>query len=275
LLTNLLLALTIATEPTQHVERHLDGALDLLRARRTDGLSVEQRANRHALVNALVAYRHAGRFPQNRTHATFTPVFVDPVTGVHCAMGALLALTGREDIVARVVATDNHVRVRELAGDAEFVAWLDEHGLTLDEAARVQPAYEPPIEPNVYGPEDHWENSLALAAGLIAANILVPASQFAAVPQPSARLARVGILVGLAGVGVGLASAGRDGDPTLVKTMVATGALGTLISVRRFAIPTTTATATRFGDRRGYAATIAPVVDPQRGALGLQLHLRF
>ena len=69
------------------------------------------------------------------------PYFVDRKTGTLCAVGFLLASTGRADIVDRVAGVNNNVYVAELAGDTAFTAWLVEQGITLDEAARIQVPY--------------------------------------------------------------------------------------------------------------------------------------
>lgn len=70
------------------------------------------------------------------------PYSIDSVTDVHCAVGHLMAQTGYGALARRIAAADNHVRVMDLRGDAEVEAWLETHGLTLEEAARIQPAYE-------------------------------------------------------------------------------------------------------------------------------------
>lgn len=44
-------------------------------------------------------------------------------------------------MVAEVARTNNHAYVAELAADARFVAWLCAAGLTVEEAARIQPRY--------------------------------------------------------------------------------------------------------------------------------------
>ena len=133
----------VRTAAQAHVQQHLDGALRLLETRDLRGLSEAQRRNRAGVVAMLREYRDAGRYPQNRDFAgQRVPYFVDPVTDVHCAVGYLMARTGQEATVRRIAAANNHVRVMDLADDADVRAWLDTHGLTLEEAARIQPWYE-------------------------------------------------------------------------------------------------------------------------------------
>lgn len=122
---------------------HFDVVLAELAARDPSALDPAQRTRRLALLDTLRAYRDRGHFPQNHDFpGRAVPYFVDRRSGARCAVGHLLAATGRHDVVDRVAAADNHVRVPALAGDTAFTAWLDRSGLTLAEAARIQPAYQ-------------------------------------------------------------------------------------------------------------------------------------
>lgn len=128
------------------IRRHFDGALDLLAARDLSTLTPAQRAGRAALATRLRAYRDQGVFPHNYDFpGEAVPYFVDRRTGTRCAVAHLMESTGRGDMVARVAAMDNNIRVMELAGDAEFRAWLEENGLTIEEAARIQVPYIGPM----------------------------------------------------------------------------------------------------------------------------------
>jgi hypothetical protein len=151
-------ALSAATWPaTDAHQRHwsyyqtrLDTILGELRARDVSGLSQSQRANRARNIETLRRYRDIGEFPRNYDFAEATPYFVDRKTGTLCAVAYLLDARGRRDIVDRVAMTNNNVWVDELSGDAQFRSWLDEQGLTLAEAARIQVPYaEPQPEPIV------------------------------------------------------------------------------------------------------------------------------
>lgn len=56
-------------------------------------------------------------------------------------MGHLIESSGGGDLVQRISLEQNYARVRELAELPELVSWLEASGLTLDEAATIQPAY--------------------------------------------------------------------------------------------------------------------------------------
>lgn len=124
----------------RRVRHHLAGAEAMMRARELSGLSPAQRTMRAFVVAELRRYRLRGVFPRNHYHRELTPQFVDE-HGVRCAMAHLLHVTGFDDLVERVRRAKNDVRIRELAGDPELLAWLLMVGMTLDEAARVQPSY--------------------------------------------------------------------------------------------------------------------------------------
>lgn len=105
------------------------------------GLTPAQLEARHRLIHLLREYIDAGRFPVNDVSPERTPIFIDR-GGTRCAMASLIERTGHGALVARVARTNNLARVHQLAADAELGQWLTAHGMTLDEAARVQPSYD-------------------------------------------------------------------------------------------------------------------------------------
>jgi hypothetical protein len=123
------------------IRAHLENVEHELLAADVSALSAEQRAARAYHIAVLREYREAGEFPHN--HAApdrRVPVFVDE-HGMHSAVGYLIARSGRPDIVEHVRSTRNHATVHELADEPALREWLAQAGLTLDEAARIQPAY--------------------------------------------------------------------------------------------------------------------------------------
>ncbi|MYE35825.1 MAG: hypothetical protein F4X23_13325 [Gemmatimonadales bacterium] len=153
---------------TRRIHGHLLDVEGVLRRRATDALSASQRERRNTALNWLREYRERGEFPRNHTHADRVPVFVDE-HGTPCAVAYLLQRSGREDLVREVASTDNNVYAWELAGDARFSEWLDETGLTLDEAARIQPAYAD----GCFCPRDAASNTWRYVAPLSAGSALV------------------------------------------------------------------------------------------------------
>jgi hypothetical protein len=98
---------------------------------------------RKLLLEELALYREAGRFPKNRVFANaFMPCFIDG-EGTRCAMAHLLEVGGASKLAAEIAATRNYAFIAELADDPRLVAWLDAAGITVGEAARIQPGYCP------------------------------------------------------------------------------------------------------------------------------------
>ncbi|MBX3229867.1 MAG: hypothetical protein KIT84_05990 [Labilithrix sp.] len=131
---------TLASEITR-IRGHFDGALALLDARDVSGLDRAAQLTRMLLRQALVEYQAGGVFPLNHDFAAgLRPTFVDD-HGTRCAMAHLMDLGGASELVSEVAAKANHAYVDELAADPRFLAWLNAAGLTVEEAARIQPGY--------------------------------------------------------------------------------------------------------------------------------------
>jgi hypothetical protein len=147
------------------VRGHLAAVEAALLAADVSQLTPAQRAARSHHIAILREYRDAGVFPHNHTVADRrVPVFVDE-HGTHCAVGYLLARDGHHEVVERVRTTRNNATVPELADDPDLVAWLAQAGLTLEEAARIQPWYGPinaPVETN----DRFYRNATFVATGL-------------------------------------------------------------------------------------------------------------
>ncbi len=139
------------------VRAHLEDAERRVHANASDDLPDDVSARRRAVLAHLRRYIEDERYPINRVCEHPTPVFVDE-GGARCAMAALLEATGRDDLVARVARTANLARVSALALDEEFASWLGHHGVTVDEAAAIQPAYHAHTETD-------WRPTVAVFAG--------------------------------------------------------------------------------------------------------------
>lgn len=126
---------------TTRLRAHFDSVDRELRGADVSHLTATQKARRAELVSWLRQYRNAGRFPENDRFANRMVPFFRDSHGTLCAMAYLIDRSGRGDIVDKVAATRNNAYIHELADDPELVAWLDAWGLTVDEAARIQPQY--------------------------------------------------------------------------------------------------------------------------------------
>jgi hypothetical protein len=124
------------------LRHHFATVLSELRVADVGHLSASQRAARTTLIGRLEEYAAVGRFPHNHVApGRRVPVFRDE-HGTMCAMAYLIASTGRSDIVNDVARHNNLAYIPELAGDARLRAWLDSTGLSVAEAARIQPSYD-------------------------------------------------------------------------------------------------------------------------------------
>lgn len=129
-----------AARERERVRWHLLGAEQAAR-RQSVALDPQRAQNRALLLDELRRYRRRGRFPLNHEcPQRAIPVFVDE-HGTRCAVAHLMDVSGQGDLVRHIAATRNFARVRELARLPELRAWLTAAGLSVEEAARIQPEY--------------------------------------------------------------------------------------------------------------------------------------
>ncbi len=135
----------LAEPERERIRKHLALVEDDMRRNIPAGLSEAQVAKRLALLDTLRAYRERGEFPRNLDFPDrLIPYFID-AAGVPCAMGKLIIASGHGALAEDVRARMNNAYIAEIAAaDARLAAWGEEHGITLEEAARVQPGYGPP-----------------------------------------------------------------------------------------------------------------------------------
>lgn len=200
---------------TAQLRAHFDSVLIELRTRDVSALSPELQAARRVHIARLQEYRDAGVFPRNLVSREATPVFVDPF-GTHCAMGYLIARSGRTDIVKRIATSRNLARIPQLADDVALIAWLDSAGLTVLEATRIQPQYEgggcctigDPAVTRWTTTTKGYEVSSFVHAGLagmiIAANLVEPGR---------ARWSLAATAVGAAGIGLATSQLSNSSAP--------------------------------------------------------------
>jgi len=128
------------------IQRHLADVEAILRARPVAGLTETQRRNRLARLDDLHAYWTRGEFPRNRDFPDrLVPYFID-ARGVPCAMGYLVIRSGGKDYAEEIRDTRNNAYIGEIAAvDSRLAAWTKAQGMTLEEAAMVQPTYGGPV----------------------------------------------------------------------------------------------------------------------------------
>ena len=143
-----------AVPPTHHesvarrlevarLRAHFDSVDTELRVAYTPQLTPSQRNARTTLFGWLREYRDAGEFPRNDRFPDRAMPFFRDSRGVLCAMAYLIDRSGRGDLVDNIASKRNTAFIAELADDAALGAWLDSAGLSVAEAARIQPTYGP------------------------------------------------------------------------------------------------------------------------------------
>ncbi|MBL8722445.1 MAG: HEAT repeat domain-containing protein [Planctomycetes bacterium] len=157
-------------------------------------------ASRAATIDLLHAYWQRGDFGRNLDHpGQRQPHFVDR-DGRRCAVAYLLDRTGQRSLVLEIAAARNHAWVAELLDDARLQRWLQEHGLSAAEAARIQ---APPRMPMLPEPPPMASPSESFAPGDAAAVPQVAQAASASSGTPSA--ARPGVAApGMASAAVGV-----------------------------------------------------------------------
>lgn len=260
------------------LQRHFDSVDIELRSRDVSSLTAAQHARRARLAGWLREYRNAATFPRNDRFAIATPFFRD-AQGTLCAMAYLIGRSGRRDIVDKVAATRNNAYIRDLAGDPALIAWLDSTGLSVAEAARIQPQYGG----GIFFPEDRdrVSSGFALAAlGLGGASLATSAVN---VVKPSYASGLLGVIAGTAAIIVGASQ--LDGNRGTKRVAAATTGLGAMslgagiygILEARRDDRERTRDGGRDGRRRRPSMIIAPDVVVQQSSprLGLLVHSSF
>ena len=143
----------------ERLDAHFVRVLRALHARPPPRLSRAQRLARATHLDRLDAYRRRRVFPKNRNFpGRLVPHFVD-AAGTRCAMGHLIEASGGRDLVQHIARERNYARIRELWNAPELGAWLDANGISLDEAARIQPSYCAAVAANCFC-RPVWERGL-------------------------------------------------------------------------------------------------------------------
>jgi hypothetical protein len=133
-------------------------------------------------------------------------------------MAYLIERSGRRDLVDRVAVKRNNAFIAQLADDPELRAWLDSAGLSVAEAARIQPTYEPPDVPD----DQEVSANYALTSILVSsASVTTLGLNLIA---PSKATGWAGLIAGSAGVIAGAAN--LDGTDGTVKVATANLIIG-------------------------------------------------
>jgi hypothetical protein len=214
----------------QQLRRHFDVVLGLLSVATCNSIEVavarlesagdhswtaeERNAWRQELLAArlvqlqrLAAYRDRGIFPLNEGQSTHAvPIFVDR-HGTACAVGHLMRCSGWSNEVDSIQKTNNLVYVPD-ARQSAIAEWVLTSGLTLEEAALIQPGYPWPsgqFDASAYGPGGSTLQQGGLVFSnfhLFAENYLEPFNSFTT-SGSTPTLTGLGLLAGQGSVSYG------------------------------------------------------------------------
>ena len=214
------------------IRTHFDSVLVELAVHDLSALTPAQRRHRASLVTTLAAYRDRGVFPRNEDFpGQAVPYFVDPRTGVVCAVAHLLESTGRRDIVDRVSRGENNVWIAQLDADTAFTSWLAANGLTIQEAARIQVPYIQPTSQAEQARNVAFVTVAPFAIGGAAVASLLNA--FGNADGHRTRVSKVGLASGIVTTGMGIVLLGKSGvAPAIGLSAMAIGGTSIALSTR-------------------------------------------
>lgn len=125
------------------IATHLAYVEHLLRSRDVSTMPADLRAERQRNLDRLHAYRLSGRFPHNAAYpGARRPCFIDG-NGTICAVGYLVEASKGRAVAESINRRFQYATIHRMRSP-ELDQWVAGSGLTLDEAAMVQPAYYTP-----------------------------------------------------------------------------------------------------------------------------------
>ena len=208
-----------------------------LLARDVSALSPKQQTARAEQIRRLRAYAASGQFPRNEFHPGVRVPYFRDARGNLCAMAYLIAASGRGDIVDRIARTRNYAYIPDLVDEPGLAGWLADNGLTVAEAARIQPAYDGPCllcEPTpVKKPSAAYLGATAVATGLSGISLALNARSVGNLSTGEAA-GLLGIGAGVANLVLGFARIDEPGwrNGAAVGWNLAVGSLTTFLGIR-------------------------------------------
>ena len=245
-------------------------------SRDISGLTAAERVARAEQIRQLRRYAARGAFPRNTWHPGQRMPYFRDARGNLCALAFLIAASGRGDLVDQIARTRNHAFVPDLVDVPGIAEWLEQHGLSVAEAARIQPTYggDPCCgveHPTVHAPSGEY---LAASAGASTLSALSIAWNARSSDRVAAQRWKgfFGAGVGGANLVLGLSKLGSDGWENQAAAIwnIAIGATAGFLGVRALVLKP--AAASRLPAR----LTVAPVASAGSGpGIGVAGRFRF
>jgi hypothetical protein len=198
---------TASTSEGLRLRTHLGYVEGLLRERTTFWLTDEQKANREKMLDLLHQYWMAGLFPQNYDFpGQRRPCFID-CEGRICAVGYLVEQTAGRQAAEAINAKYQYEYLLAM-NDAGLDDWIEASGLTKEECAMIQPAYQPRTDQYV---SPAYGISTSVVSGLNASLTVINGIQIANGTQ-SKSVGILGVIAGVGQVALGTLSYPNDGN---------------------------------------------------------------
>ncbi len=122
----------------QRITKHLQTVEKELRAKPIN--NPETKKQRDITLSYLNEYWTKGQYPKNTDFQIRTPYFKDKF-GTLCAMAYIVQRSGHQEIVDEIHSTNNNVYINDVT-EGSLIEWLKTSGITKEDAARIQPAYD-------------------------------------------------------------------------------------------------------------------------------------
>jgi hypothetical protein len=137
------------TDDNLRIAAHLEYAENELRNRDVSKLSPEMRSKRSYMLDLLHQYWSAGVFPRNYDRPERRPCFIDQ-NGTICAVGYLVEQTAGRAVAEDINSRHKYATIFEM-NDRKVNDWIAQSGLSKEECAMIQPAYNqtPTYKPEI------------------------------------------------------------------------------------------------------------------------------
>jgi len=129
-----------STDENLRIQTHLIYIEQHLRQKDVTHLPTHLQKNRFALLDHLKNYTQKAKFPKNYDHpGVRKPCFIDR-DGTICAVGYLVEQSAGRQLAEKINSLFQYEEILKMRLP-ELSAWVAQSGLTLEECAMIQPAY--------------------------------------------------------------------------------------------------------------------------------------
>lgn len=185
------------------IQTHLYYVESRLRMKDVSGLSEQQQQNRALVLDLLHTYWTNGVFPGNYDYPNERrPCFIDR-DGNICAVGYLVEKTAGMEAAQQINASHQYDYITDMHEEM-LNNWASEYGLTLEECAMIQPAYNWNPTPTNSVVDKDISKSYGITSALFSGSNLALSTVNLSRMGNSRLLPAIGIATGAGGIVLGL-----------------------------------------------------------------------